>query len=180
MKTPLATFAAATLITVALPLSANPAAEDLTAAPDSTYHEKLAHGNLAEVAAGSLAQEKARAEEVKEFGEHMIRDHGDMLAEQKSMADKQGIALPEQPDAEHQAAMDKLSATPPEQFDREYMAQMVKDHEKTLALVQAAAANADDPSLKQMATNAESRIREHLELARETLANLEAGTGEER
>jgi predicted outer membrane protein len=34
---------------------------------------------MAEVEAGKLAQQKAKSEEVKKFGEHMIQDHGRLL-----------------------------------------------------------------------------------------------------
>jgi putative membrane protein len=36
----------------------------------------LAQANMAEVQAGKLAQQQAKSDEVKKFGEHMVQDEG--------------------------------------------------------------------------------------------------------
>jgi putative membrane protein len=54
-----------------------------------------------------------------------------------------------------------------ERFDRAYMDQMVKDHEKTLKLVQETAKNAKDPELKQAAEKAAPEVEKHLEMAKQ-------------
>jgi putative membrane protein len=47
------------------------------------------------------------------------------------------------------------------------MDQMVKDHEKTLKLVQETAKNAKDPELQQAAEKAAPEVEKHLEMAKQ-------------
>lgn len=134
---------------------------------DRKYFRDIAEANMAEVETGKLAQNKASSDEVKKFAAHMVEDHGKMLSEQQSMAKSKGAQLPKQPKKEHQAALKKLESASGENFDRAYMDQMVKDHEKTLKLVQDAAKNAKDPELKQAAEKAAPDVEKHLEMAKQ-------------
>ena len=137
------------------------------AGQDRKYFQEIAQANLAEIETGKLAQQKASAEEVKKFAQHMVEDHGKMLQEQQTMAKSKGVSLPKQPKKEHQAALKKLQGASGAQFDRAYMDQMVKDHQKTLNLVQEAAKNAKDPQLKQAAEKAVAEVQKHLEMAKQ-------------
>jgi putative membrane protein len=144
---------------------------------DQQYFRDIAQANLAEVEAGKLAQQQASNPQVKEFAEHMVKDHGQMVEEQKQMASSRGTQMPKQPGKEQQAALSKLKKAKGEQFDRAYMSQMVKDHEKALKTVQQAAGNAQDPELKAMAQKAEPDIEKHLQMARQLSDSASAGGG---
>jgi putative membrane protein len=141
------------------------------AGKDRKYFKDIAEANMAEVETGKLAQNKASSDEVKKFAAHMVEDHGKMLSEQQTMAKSKGVELPKQPKKEHQAALKKLEGATGERFDRAYMDQMVKDHEKTLKLVQDAAKNAKDPELKQTAEKAAPDVQKHLEMAKQIAGN---------
>jgi putative membrane protein len=142
---------------------------------DQQYFRSLAQANMAEVEAGKLAQQQASSEEVKEYGEQMVEDHGKMLEEQKKMAQSKGMQVPKQPNKEQQAAMKKLKEAKGEQFDRAFMSQMVKDHEKALKLAQDTAKNAKDPELKAMAQEAAPDIQKHLQMAKQLSDKASAG-----
>ena len=143
---------------------------------DQQYFSRLAQDNMAEVQAGKLAEKQASSNNVKTFARRMIGDHGRMLEEQRELAKSTGFQMPKQPGKEHQAAMEKLKkAKSGEQFDRAYMSQMVKDHEKTLQLVQQTARNAKNGELKAMAEKAEPVIEEHLKMAKEISDAASAG-----
>jgi putative membrane protein len=141
------------------------------AGKDRKYFQDIAEANMAEVESGKLAQNKASSDEVKKFAAHMVEDHGKMLSEQQSMAKSKGVELPKQPKKEHQAALKKLEGASGERFDRAYMDQMVKDHQKTLKLVQTTAKNAKDPELKQAAEKAAPEVEKHLEMAKQIAGN---------
>ena len=147
------------------------------AGKDRKYFQDIAEANMAEVEAGKLAQNKASSDEVKKFAAHMVEDHGKMLSEQQSMAKSKGVELPKQPKKEHQAALKKLEGASGERFDRAYMDQMVKDHQKTLKLVQATAKNAKDPELKQAAEKAAPDVEKHLEMAKQIAGNTDDKKG---
>ncbi len=141
--------------------------EGKMAQDDRKYFREMAQANLAEVETGKVAQSKASSDEVKQFAQHMVQDHGKMLDEQKSMARTKGVQVPGQPKKEHQAALKKLQGLDGAKFDQAYMSQMVKDHEKTLKTVQDAAKNAKDPQVKSMAAKAAPDIEKHLQMARQ-------------
>jgi len=140
---------------------------------DLRYFQRLAEDNLAEIAAGKLAAQKAVSDDVRKYAARMIEDHGTMFAEQRSMAQSKGIALPGAPDKEHANAMKRLQSQSGAAFDRSYMTQMVKDHEDTLKLVKDIASKATDAELKTAGDRAVPRIQEHLDMAKRLAANTE-------
>ena len=89
------------------------------------------------------------------------------VKESRAMAKATGVALPKDLKKEHQSAMKKLKSASGEAFDRAYMEQMVKDHEKTLKLLQEVQKNAKDPALRQAAEKAAPEVEKHLVKAKE-------------
>lgn len=142
---------------------------------DARYFREMAQDNLAEVQAGKLAQQRAQNDEVKQFAEKMVEDHGRMLEEQRTMAKSKGVDMPRQPAKAQQSAMRKLRDAKGGQFDRAYMSHMVEDHEKGLKKVREAAKNAKDPELKAMAEKAAPDIEKHLQMAKQISDTAAAG-----
>ena len=134
---------------------------------DAKLLEDLARANMAEVALGKLAEQKAASDDVKKFGKHMVDDHSKMLDQGGKIAKSKNVQPPSGPDKKQQASHKKLEGLSGEQFDRAFMEQMVKDHEQALKLVNQAAQNARDPELKAMAKEAAPEVQEHLKMARE-------------
>jgi putative membrane protein len=172
MKSLLSAAVAAFLV-AALPAAV---AQDKIAKKDLQTLSKLAEGDMAEVAAGKLAQDKASSEDVKKFGARMAEDHGKMLEEKKQMAQAKGVQLPSGPNKKHQSEMKKLEGLSGAGFDREYIGHMVKDHQQDLKEVQKTAKNAKDPDLKAGAQKAEPIIAEHLKMAKQIQASLGGGS----
>lgn len=152
------------------------AAADKMGAQDQSMLKKLAQGDMAEVAGGKMAQDKASSDEVKKFAAKMAEDHGRMLEEKKQMAQSKGVTLPSSPDKKQQAEAKKLQALASKDFDRKYMQHMVKDHTEDLKAVQKAARGAKDPDLKAAAQKAEPMIREHLDMAKQIASSLGSGS----
>lgn len=149
--------------------------KDQLAKEDQKFWHDFAQHNMAEVEAGKLAQQQAKSEEVKKFGEHMVRDHGKMLEQQQTLAKSKGRQMPKEPSKHQQANMKKLQGAQGEQFDRAFMERMVKDHEQALKLTQDAAKDAKDPELKAMAEQAVPEIQKHLEMAKQVSDKASAG-----
>jgi putative membrane protein len=162
-------FAAACAFLLALPLAH---AAGKMSGEDETALKKLAQDDLAEIAAGTMAQERATSPEVKTFGAEMAKDHGRMLEEKKRMAKAKGVTLPTAPDAGQKAEAQKLQSMAKQDFDREYMGHMVRDHADDLALVQKTARGAQDPQLKAAAGKAAPVIGRNLETAKSVQAGL--------
>jgi putative membrane protein len=138
---------------------------------------RMAQSDMAEIAAGKVAAQKASSPEVKKFGQHMVDEHSKMLEEGKKVAQAKGIQPPANTDKKHQSALKKLEQLDGEAFDRQFMAQMVKDHEDALKLAEKTAKDAKDPELKAHAQKGAPHIKEHLEQARKLHASLGSSAG---
>ena len=117
---------------------------------------------MTEVELGKLAQQKASSADVKQFGSHMVMDHSKANDELKAVAAKQGITVPEQLDAKHQAVVDRFSHLSGSAFDHAYVHAMVRDHEKDAAEFRQASTGAQDPDVKTFAGNTLTVIESHL------------------
>jgi putative membrane protein len=155
--------AAALSLVLAAPLAL---AQSLERA-DAMAIQGMIQANQAEVEAGKLASQKAQKPEVRKFAEKMVEDHGRKLEDLKGLAEKKGVAAPNQPSGEQQAMLKKLQAASGGEFDRVYMAEMVKAHGKVLEDTRKVAREAKDADLKAAAQKSAPGTEEHLKMARE-------------
>jgi putative membrane protein len=144
---------------------------------DMRSMQKMAQSDMAEVAAGKVAAEKASSPEVKKYGQHMVDEHSKMLEEGNKLAQAKGMKPPAVPDKKHQNALKKLQGLSGEDFDRQYVQQMVKDHQDALKLVEKAAKDAKDPDLKAHAEKGAPVIKEHLAEAQKLQQAMSSGAG---
>jgi putative membrane protein len=136
-------------------------------AQDARLLRDIARSSLAEIAAGKLALDQARAEAVRKFGQLMVDVHSKLLEEARNIAKLKGLEVPAELDPQQQAAVNALRGTPPERFDRAYGDQVIKDHQAALELARRASTEARDPNIKAFAAKASPHIEKHLEIARE-------------
>jgi predicted outer membrane protein len=80
------------------------AVETKMAAADQKFMAKAASGGKAEVELGRLASERGTSDAVKQFAQRMVTDHGKANEELTQLAQRKGIALPADLDAQAQAA----------------------------------------------------------------------------
>ncbi len=136
------------------------------ASTDRKFVMEAAMGGMAEVELGRVAVERASSDSVKQFGQRMIDDHTRANEELMQLASSLGVTLPTALDAKHQALLAKMSRLSGAAFDREYMKQMVKDHEKSVALFQREATRGSHADLKSFASQKLPTLQEHLQMAR--------------
>ncbi|HSU44601.1 MAG TPA: DUF4142 domain-containing protein [Casimicrobiaceae bacterium] len=132
---------------------------------DRKFMEKAAEGGMAEVKLGQLATQKAGADQVKQFGQRMVDDHGKANDQLKQLASTKGVTLPTDLDKSTQREYDKLSKLSGADFDREYMKHMVSDHKKDISEFKSESNKAKDADLKQFASSTLPTLQEHLNLA---------------
>lgn len=143
---------------------------------DLNMMRDMAYSNISEIETGKLAQSKSQSAEVKKYAQQMIDDHTKAQAELQKLADSKGVNLPTEPDKKHQAMAKKMEGMSGEEFDRMYMKQGgVKDHQKTLKLLQKAQKDAKDPDVKALATKMTPTVEEHLKMAKQ---HADAGKGD--
>jgi putative membrane protein len=129
---------------------------------DRKFVEEAAEGGQMEVELGKLAQQKARNDAVKQFGQRMATDHAKAGQELAQLAAGKGVELSKQPERKTQMEKDRLSKATGAAFDREYVQMMVKDHEKDVAAFKRASQQTQDPDLKAWAAKTLPTLEDHL------------------
>jgi len=141
---------------------------DAAATKAQAFMHEAAIGGLAEVELGRLASEKASSDEVKQFGQRMVTDHGKANTELKTLAAKKGVTLPTDLDAKHKQTVEKLSKLSGAAFDRAYMDEMRKDHKKDVSEFREQSMSGSDPEIKSWAAATLPTLQEHMQLAERT------------
>ena len=134
---------------------------------DGLFAKKAAQGGLTEVELGKIAQQNGEAQDVKDFGAQMVTDHSKINDNLTAIATKGNMTLPAKPNAEQQALIDKLSAETGKAFDTAYIHAMVKAHIGDKAAFTQESENANNPDLKQFATDSLLVIKQHLSMIEE-------------
>jgi putative membrane protein len=131
-----------------------------------TFLDKLAQGNMAEIETGQLAENKGTSAEVKEFGAMLVEQHGAALDKIRALAKSKNVELPDKPSDKQVETMKSLQAKEGARFDAEYIGEMVKAHEKTVALLKSEIDTGSDPETKALAQELLPTVENHLRTAR--------------
>lgn len=134
--------------------------------PDSKFMMMLATGGMNEIGLSQTALSKSTNEEIKQYAQKMIDDHTMAGDELKTLASSKMVTLPMTMDAKHMAMNEKLSAMTGMEFDMMYIKAMVKDHEKTVAMLQKESNGGKDPEAKAFAAKLLPTVQGHLDMAK--------------
>jgi putative membrane protein len=142
--------------------------------PAKTWLMEAMSGNAAEVAAGTLAQERGSSQDVKQFGQRMVADHGKELDELAMLAKKYGVEPIREPIMPQQWTLLKnLMMHSGQDFDRFYMRTMVQEHRTDIHHYEMGVK--EEP--KDIASHAAMTLpilREHLMMAEEIASKVGA------
>lgn len=100
------------------------------AAAARQFIEEMTIAGMTEVQLGKMAEERGMSQEVKAFGQLMVKDHTQANKELAEVAAEMKVTPPTQLDQKHRDLVDKLSKLQGAEFDREYMSAMVSGHEE--------------------------------------------------
>jgi putative membrane protein len=142
---------------------------------DRSFMMKAAEGGMAEVKLGQLAQQNGQSQEVKDFGQRMVTDHGKANDELKQVAQKQNVTLPDKCNATDQATYNRLQKLHGVAFDKAYMKDMVSDHEKDVAEFKTHEKTAKDADLKQWVSSTLPTLEDHLAQAKKVASGMGSG-----
>jgi putative membrane protein len=147
---------------VALMLFCSPLAAMAADAPDASFYKNAAEGGIAEVDAGTLAQDKGKSQEVKDFGAMMVKDHSAANDKLKSIAMAKNISLPTSASVGQLANKTKLEVLSGDTFDKSYIKGQIKAHQDTIALFKKEIASGQDAEAKAFATATLPTVQAHL------------------
>jgi putative membrane protein len=156
--------------------AAAPTAAKSSASADQAFAREAAIGGMAEVELGKLAKEKGTSNDVKQFGDRMVTDHGKGGEELKQWAQSKNVHLPTELDAKHMALQKRLSQLSGDAFDKAYMREMVSDHQHDVAAFKRESTSGKDPDLKAWAGKTLPTLQEHLKLAQDAAAKVGASS----
>lgn len=143
-----------------------------------TFIKEAAKGSQVEVELGKMASEKAQNAEVKQFAQHLVKDHTQANQELTRIAQDHGVMLqteiakPNLPPKDEDAA-DKLEDKTGAEFDKAFIQLAIKNHQKDITKYETALQECRDPKLKAFIKRNLPALRHHLELA--TVAGRSVG-----
>jgi putative membrane protein len=133
-------------------------------------------GNMYEIDAAKIAEQKSKNPDVKKFAKMMITDHTKLGAEMKPVIAKSGQTAPTDLDQRRKGMLDNLKAASAADFDKTYMDQQVAAHDETLTLMQGYAKDGSDAGLKAAAAKAVPVIQKHDDMAKQVQAKVAGGS----
>lgn len=142
---------------------------------DRKFVQMAADMDAREVQFSERAKEKSQNEQVREFADLMIRDHGQTNRELLKLAERfhdSGGPLYKRQERSVKKAVSELAALQGTEFDRRYMQAMLKDHQESVRLFERQAKNGKDPELKALAAKTLPQLRAHLKKAQQIAAAL--------
>ncbi len=148
------------MLVLALPLAAV-AADD----PDASFYKNAAEAGISEVDLGNLAQQKGNNQEVKDFGNKMVKDHTAVNDKLQALAATKGITLPTTASVGQMATKAKLEILSGDTFDKSYIKGQIKAHHEAIALFKKESTSGQDPEAKALATASLPTLHEHLKMA---------------
>lgn len=134
---------------------------------DKALIRKFANGNEAEVEMAKLAMTNADSQEVKDFAQKMIDDHGKANDQLKEIATAHGVGDKPQLDQSNKAAYEKMKQLKGKNFDSAYINHAVADHEADVKEYTKAKKDIKDEKLMAYANDTLPIIEGHLKMAKE-------------
>jgi putative membrane protein len=146
-----------TVVLLAGPAQAAPTSQDVT------WVQAAHQSNLAEIAAGTAAQQQATTPEVKQLGAMFVQMHTELDAALTPVAQQLGIELPAEPTPDQKAQLAAVQANTGRAFDTAWIAQQIGSHSTTLAATQQELKAGSDPTVLAQAQAATPVVQQHLD-----------------
>jgi putative membrane protein len=151
---------------------------------DTAWTQATAQTDLAEIAIGQLAQQRAQHSATKMMAQVTISDHTKNLNQLKQIASQAGITLPTAPNATQQSQAAQLKSVPSSQFDATYDSIQIKGHELSISQTRTEIASGSSSAVKGNAQTYLPVAEKHLQMAESdysalggSVSGVSAGTG---
>ncbi len=143
----------------------------VTKAQDFLQHAAM--GDMFEMRTAELANERSQNQQVQQFAQMLIKDHGAASQELMNIAQAAGIQMQNPTlDQRHQTIVDSLSGAEGQGFDTAFAQTQVQAHQEAIALYEAYAQNGDNEQMKAFAQKGLPVLQQHLQMAQQ----LQQGT----
>jgi putative membrane protein len=132
------------------------------------FVQNAARGDMFEIRASKLAEEKSSSAEIKKFAAEMITAHTQTTAGLKAAIAEGHVKtpVPTKLDARRQGMLNNLRASSGAEFDKRYVAQQIAAHQETLDLMKGYADHGHNDALKAAAAKTAPLVQDHLDMAK--------------
>ncbi|MFF4773472.1 DUF4142 domain-containing protein [Microtetraspora fusca] len=144
---------------------------------DRMFLIKAHEGNLAEIRAGRLAQQKGHTSSVRDLGARLVKDHTRLDTKLRQTAKNVGVQLPHAPSKKQQEQLKKLGDLSGAKFDHAWVQWQLTAHRQTLTLINKELTNGKSEPVKKTAQEAKPVIQEHLTLLKKAAATMSPHMG---
>ncbi len=134
------------------------------AATSTAFAATAAQDGMVEVALAGLALRKSVDSQLRQFAQKMVLDYAQSNDGLDSIVKCEGLILPVELDAKHDALVKSLEAKSGRAFEMAYLKHMAEKSPEALALFKAASMS-DDPDVAAFARQGLSMLQEHRLLA---------------
>jgi putative membrane protein len=128
---------------------------------DADFAVMASSSDMLEVALGKLAQQKAIALDVKDWGKQMIQEHEESGRRLSEIASRAGIQLPVNMGVDDRRVYDDIDDRKYLGFDKKYMRDLQELHERTIKRYAEATTKLNNPELLAFATEMLPKLRAH-------------------
>jgi putative membrane protein len=139
--------------------------------PAERFILTAASGGMMEVRLGQLAVNQASSQQVKDFGQMMVQDHGQANQELRKLAQDLNVELTEELKPEHQQKVEQLKDLKGEDFDRQYMQTMEQVHQQDVQKFQEAQNQLESQELDTWISQTLPVLEKHLQQAKQINGN---------
>lgn len=140
---------------------------------DKTWMSQNAQTNLAEIAAGKLAEQKATSGPTRQLGVELVADHTTAMTKLTALAKQLYVTLPGAPNAMQQAQAKQLMALSGAAFDRTFDQAQIKGHLLSIEQTQKEINTGSNAAVKARASAYLPVAEMHLENARKALSQTQ-------
>jgi putative membrane protein len=134
------------------------------AATSTAFAATAAQDGMVEVALAGLALRKSGDNQLRQFAQKMVQDYAQSNGGLESIVKCEGLILPVELDAKHNALVKQLSAKSGRSFEKAYLNHMANKHSDALTLFESASMSGD-PDVAAFARKGLSMLQEHQVLA---------------
>jgi putative membrane protein len=146
---------------------ASPSSGSSSSSGADEFLMQAAQDSLGEIELCELALEKSESDDIKQFAQQMIDEHGKLGQDIEQLCQRKKVAVPSDAGKEHEASIQKMSKLSGSAFDKKFIEQNVQDHEKDIKVFNHYAEQGDDADIKSLAKNAVKMLSSHLDMAKQ-------------
>jgi len=138
------------------------------------FARQAAMSDMFEIQSSQAVMGKTQDPKIREFAEHMVRDHSQASDKLKEAA--KGQTIPTALDQQHTDKLKQLQQDSNQDAGQAYVTMQLAGHQQAVQMFEAYARNGDDPALKQYAQQTLPTLREHLQ----SITQLQASNSGQR